>query len=562
MESLPNLYYLLAVLRVILTLMPQSGYIHPDEFFQSPEVIAGDIFDYDTTRTWEWNVSCPLRNIITPYFISGLPMILLKFLKDLFSIDLISPYTLLVLPRLFCCALSFLFDYSVWIVCQRLNIKSNDAMAYLLTTASAHPIFIFCRTFSNFVEMIFFSWLLIIYYSTQKTSPSGSYCNRTWLITGITVAVGFFIRPTFLVFAFWPVLSMLYHQSRTVNLQAAINGSIRMAISGLFIALLLIIVDSNYYRSVQGNFAITPLCFILYNINDSNLGTHGIHPRVTHGLVNMFMLFGPLTVALYYQTLRDIISFLANAGNNDQITQARISLSNRWFLKGCVYIPLVILSWIPHHEPRFILPVIFPLLILFGNNFFGSRNRFRNLIIWILFNVLGILVFGFMHQGGIYPCMKYLHDNYKLDNGGTTINPSTNVIFYRTYMPPKFMLAQFRGNKNIEIFDLAGSDYDIMLSTIESLAKDSQNSRKRNLLVTPTTVQVPTRFKLVKRFFPHWSSENPPNLLHLLNQLYDNLFILTNSQTFDAYHDIFNRSSAIFTTLRYELTLSLYEYVV
>ncbi|EDV26344.1 uncharacterized protein TRIADDRAFT_54236 [Trichoplax adhaerens] len=503
MESLPNLYYLLAVLRVILTLMPQSGYIHPDEFFQSPEVIAGDIFDYDTTRTWEWNVSCPLRNIITPYFISGLPMILLKFLKDLFSIDLISPYTLLVLPRLFCCALSFLFDYSVWIVCQRLNIKSNDAMAYLLTTASAHPIFIFCRTFSNFVEMIFFSWLLIIYYSTQKTSPSGSYCNRTWLITGITVAVGFFIRPTFLVFAFWPVLSMLYHQS-----------------------------------------------------------THGIHPRVTHGLVNMFMLFGPLTVALYYQTLRDIISFLANAGNNDQITQASISLSNRWFLKGCVYIPLVILSWIPHHEPRFILPVIFPLLILFGNNFFGSRNRFRNLIIWILFNVLGILVFGFMHQGGIYPCMKYLHDNYKLDNGGTTINPSTNVIFYRTYMPPKFMLAQFRGNKNIEIFDLAGSDYDIMLSTIESLAKDSQNSRKRNLLVTPTTVQVPTRFKLVKRFFPHWSSENPPNLLHLLNQLYDNLFILTNSQTFDAYHDIFNRSSAIFTTLRYELTLSLYEYVV
>lgn len=34
-------YWVLAVLRVFLVLMPQSGYIHPDEFFQSLEVMAG-----------------------------------------------------------------------------------------------------------------------------------------------------------------------------------------------------------------------------------------------------------------------------------------------------------------------------------------------------------------------------------------------------------------------------------------------------------------------------------------------------------------------------------------
>ncbi len=37
-----SLYWLLACFRVILTLIPQTGYIHPDEYFQTIEVIAGE----------------------------------------------------------------------------------------------------------------------------------------------------------------------------------------------------------------------------------------------------------------------------------------------------------------------------------------------------------------------------------------------------------------------------------------------------------------------------------------------------------------------------------------
>lgn len=35
-------YWLLAVLRFALTLLPQTGYVHPDEYFQSIEVVAGE----------------------------------------------------------------------------------------------------------------------------------------------------------------------------------------------------------------------------------------------------------------------------------------------------------------------------------------------------------------------------------------------------------------------------------------------------------------------------------------------------------------------------------------
>ena len=44
-----------------MVFMPQSGYIHPDEFFQSVEVVTGDILGTDTVRTWEFNVTAPIR---------------------------------------------------------------------------------------------------------------------------------------------------------------------------------------------------------------------------------------------------------------------------------------------------------------------------------------------------------------------------------------------------------------------------------------------------------------------------------------------------------------------
>lgn len=37
-----NVYiYCLRVLRILLVFIPQNGYIHPDEYFQSVEVLAG-----------------------------------------------------------------------------------------------------------------------------------------------------------------------------------------------------------------------------------------------------------------------------------------------------------------------------------------------------------------------------------------------------------------------------------------------------------------------------------------------------------------------------------------
>lgn len=38
-----KIYALLVAIRIGLVFLPQTGYIHPDEFFQSVEVIAGKV---------------------------------------------------------------------------------------------------------------------------------------------------------------------------------------------------------------------------------------------------------------------------------------------------------------------------------------------------------------------------------------------------------------------------------------------------------------------------------------------------------------------------------------
>lgn len=35
-------YYVLVVIRIVLIFIPQYGYIHPDEFFQSSEIVSGE----------------------------------------------------------------------------------------------------------------------------------------------------------------------------------------------------------------------------------------------------------------------------------------------------------------------------------------------------------------------------------------------------------------------------------------------------------------------------------------------------------------------------------------
>lgn len=169
-HSLPRLYLgIILTLRLLLALYPPT-YIHPDEFFQSQEVVAGSMFGSEVFVPWEFqsNVddkktneekivlvpmktkkevvdverstdkdddlrqreitqrrsppSPPSRTIVTPGFTSGLPFAILRLLSSLlFSSTgasgstslLLSGRALLYAPRLLMTIITIIIDYVV-----------------------------------------------------------------------------------------------------------------------------------------------------------------------------------------------------------------------------------------------------------------------------------------------------------------------------------------------------------------------------------------------------------------------------------------------------------------
>ncbi|KFZ23516.1 hypothetical protein V502_02009 [Pseudogymnoascus sp. VKM F-4520 (FW-2644)] len=73
-----RVYLLLALVRLYFALSP--SYLHPDENFQGPEVIAGQIFSYPVKLTWEFTSDNPIRSVFPLWPVYGLPMLLLKWI--------------------------------------------------------------------------------------------------------------------------------------------------------------------------------------------------------------------------------------------------------------------------------------------------------------------------------------------------------------------------------------------------------------------------------------------------------------------------------------------------
>lgn len=99
--------------RIFSTIFVQNGYIHPDEYFQTTEIITGDVFGVIHDRPWEFNKNTPLRSIGLLYGIFGMPLYIAKWIFKLYKIPW-NPFLLLFVFRSVTCAMSFITDYSLY----------------------------------------------------------------------------------------------------------------------------------------------------------------------------------------------------------------------------------------------------------------------------------------------------------------------------------------------------------------------------------------------------------------------------------------------------------------
>lgn len=369
--------------------------------------LAGEVFNIESTRPWEFNATAPLRSASLPLIYLKVPMTVLKFIclyaKMFFNIDLMSSYVLLVFPRAIMCLISFVNDYSVWKICKCNNIK-HDIRLFAL--ASSWVVLTFgTRCFSNSLEMALCSMILcyvsecmvlsntVIYqrefleekyeraervvdkvkfYKMMMSLPRHNF-KRCFPLATLCV-IGMFNRPTFLFFG----LPIIFHWmirgfgSKTVTFADFNLRMLYFIVSGLPALAVIILIDSFYYGYLSlaqiyifdvgiDNFLVTPVNFIRYNINPDNTASHGEHPKWLHMLVNIPLLFNVLGCIGVGSFGMMIYRFGKKEFQNLPQTQSFVSL-----MTSAAFVPVLLLSLFNHQEARFLIPITVPLLLLYA----------------------------------------------------------------------------------------------------------------------------------------------------------------------------------------------------
>jgi phosphatidylinositol glycan class Z len=456
-------------LRVVIgSLLP--GYLHPDEFFQGGQEL---FFGCPPVVPWEFEPYNAVRSIVPPTVMTWFPLRLYAWVMRI-EMDQARGHEILLIPRIFCGFLSVLaVDSFVYLMTMRQKPDNHVPTRSMWIVATSWPAWVIVnRPFTNGMETMCLSMLLYVAILRPTIHQSRNFAGD--LFVGVLCAMGLFTRFTF---AFFVMPAMIMYLIRLWSGRGGLIHAASCLIGFLATACLIIFADASYYGNVTNWMAfIAPWNAFLYNSKVDNLQHHGLHPRWTHVVVNMFMLYGPMTLLFYGKLARCICD---RRKQHDILQQACM-----WtIISG-----LGFLSFAPHQEPRFLAPLLVPLAILVGNTNLWSSTRLRS--IWIAFNVLFLVVFGILHQGGIVPAIL---------SSAITHDTPLSIVFHRTYMPPSFLLRRLQcADANVcsttscpltPINDLMGSSgQNLALSLQRELRCDghARNHTDRHVhLVTP-----------------------------------------------------------------------------
>ncbi|KAF2128568.1 glycosyltransferase family 22 protein [Dothidotthia symphoricarpi CBS 119687] len=420
-----RIYFLLILVRIYFALSP--SYLHPDENFQGPEVIAGRVFGYPVHKTWEFRSTHPIRSTFPLWLAYGLPMYNMRWLWEGFGYE-VSPSVVYWTLRVLMLTLSVVMED--WAIHELVESPRARRVAVVLVASSYVTWTFQTHTFSNSIETLLVCWSLVLIQRILNDKKRSGILASSLL--GFMFVVGIFNRITFPAFLLVPSLTLLPHFLRKPF------SLVFLALSALFTAFLAICVDTAFYTPGDFTFSkafqnpvVTPFNNFLYNSDSANLAQHGIHPRYQHFLVNLPQLLGPAFPLLFFIRRAHLTPVLVSA------------------LSGTA-----LLSIFPHQEARFLLPAV--PLILSSIRFPSSRFRKLGLSTWIIFNVvLGVLM-GVYHQGGIVPVQMHI---------AKTNETVTHAFWWKTYSPPIWLLNG--KNEELTTVDLMGIPGEQMLNKVK-----------------------------------------------------------------------------------------------
>ena len=265
-----------------------------------------------------------------------------------------------------------------------------------------------------------------------------------------------------LQYAFYIVNGFLIIAVICIVTDSIVYGSLIVQTTFDNIEIMFAFVCSFIMQMKYDNFIITPIYNLLYNANIDNLARHGLHPRWTHIMVNAPMLYGPLIFLFIYEFWQRVITAVVTpqqlnikSTNINKTADDEKSMQNgdneNAMVTACivsVLLSVFLMSIAPHQEPRFLYPLLAPLAIAVGDKLFfdignNGRGQFRTALVcvWLLQQLVLLILFGVLHQGGVVRAMLNARGNIdaivdKYDNSDVTTQTQSHLVFYHTYSLP------------------------------------------------------------------------------------------------------------------------------
>lgn len=364
------------------------------------------------------------------------------------------PWSIVLIPRLWTVALSCAHDNVVARVAHLAELPVPPVMA---AWSILWPTIVFqSRTFSNTYEVF---WVTLLAWFGGGGGQLRPLLRATTF--GALTATGTFTRVTVLPYAF--PFGLLLLAAAALDLAPGVRLDVAVAnrppfevalprmvttvavvtLSFVVTSAALIAEDSRHFSSPpHGNVdsvrvVVAPWNLLAFNADRDNVEQFGLHPVWTHALVNLPFLLGPLlwTVgATAIEGLGPLLCLSWKRGHPSETRQPAASaraILLRGALLGSAVLGVGALSLSPHQEPRFLLPATFGLTVVVGPHVCAlSRTR------WQAFVGFHLAVAGFytlIHQAGVLPALAAK---------AAERDPHHHLLFYGSYMPPRFVLAE------------------------------------------------------------------------------------------------------------------------
>lgn len=212
--------------------------------------------------------------------------------------------------------------------------------------------------------------------------------------------------------------------------------------------------------------------------------------------------------------------------------------STQGLLTASIVAPVAALSYFPHQEPRFLIPVTLPIVLLYSNIITRKTYIYK---MWIFLNIVCLIFYGFIHQAGHYSATVRM--SKEIQQTRYTVK-STYLITSHIYSLPLSLMQQPNtqriygsgSSKHMKIRklflqELGSSSLSAITKHLSILInKPSDSKHKPNIYLLIPTSKFYDISKMIignnlsiteiNTFYPHISTEALPDFHHSLTQFY------------------------------------------